>query len=259
MAENQREQIALHRRVAHGYERRYGDAASRAFHRAWHAELALELPRGARVLEIGCGTGELLADLAAREDLRLRVLGLDLSADMLERARARARDAALVRGDGERLPFAARSFDALLLKGCLHHLRDHAGFLAEARRVLRAGGRLVLSEPIEDAPWIRLARRALHRLRAHAFDREDRAFRTRELERLCRGAGFALEASRPFGWAAYALAGFPDHLPALRYLPGKGLLARGLLALDAAVLALPPASILSFQRVIVARAPEESA
>ncbi len=256
MIRNQRAQIDLHRRIAPGYERRYGDAASRAFHAAWHRELLLDVPRGARVLEVGCGTGHLLADLLAREECAFEVVGLDLSADMLVRARERAGAAALVRGDGERLPFAAASFDALVLKGCLHHLRDHAGFLTEARRVLRPGGRVVLSEPIEDAPWIRLARSALHRLRAHAFDREDRAFRTREMERLVTAAGFALEASRPFGWLAYALAGFPDHLPALRWLPGKGWLARGLLALDAAVLALPLASILSFQRVVVARLEE---
>lgn len=253
MAENQRAQTELHRHLAPRYELRYADAASRAFHAAWHRDLVRELEPGARVLEIGCGTGRLLADLLDRQENRWEVVGLDLSVDMLQHARTHAADARCVLGDGERLPFAAMSFDALILKGCLHHLRDHRGFLLEARRVLRPGGRVILSEPIEDAPWIRMARAALHRWRAQAFDREDRAFRTRELEHLIKSCGFDLEASRPFGWLAYLCAGFPDHLPLLRWMPAAGWISRAFIALDAAVLAVPPLHLLAFQRVIVAR------
>lgn len=93
------------------------------------AELLVPLPAGARVLDLGCGTGWLAVRLAERG---WRVVGLDPSAAMLERAAARL---PVVRGDGLRLPFADGAFDAVCITAVLDFVEDPAALLREARRV----------------------------------------------------------------------------------------------------------------------------
>lgn len=253
MAENQEAQIELHQRLAARYVLRYGTAASRVFYRDWHASLWNEVDGGVgapRVLDLACGTGALLEHAPRRP--ALPPVGLDLSPDMLAVARAKGLDVRWVRADAEHLPFGSARFDAVFLKGCLHHLRDHECLLRDVWRVLVPGGLAIVSEPQEDAPWVRWARRALYKL-SRGFDPDDRGFRTRELERMVEGAGFHLVASRPYGIFAYAAAGFPDHLPVLRWLPGAGIASRCLVTLDRALLSFPPFSCLAFQRILVAR------
>ncbi|SDL70676.1 class I SAM-dependent methyltransferase [Tessaracoccus oleiagri] len=98
--------------------------------------------RGRHVLDIGCGAGPLAADLVERG---ARVSGFDSSPAMLEIARRRLGDRADLRvADlGEPLPYDDESFDVACAALVLHYLRDWEGPLAEIRRVLRPGGRLV--------------------------------------------------------------------------------------------------------------------
>lgn len=93
-----------------------------------------------RVLEVGCGTGHWLRVVA---DADVRVAGLDPSANMLQCARTRAPAGALIRAVAERLPCRDAVFERLYCINALHHFDDQPGFIAEARRVLTAGGRLV--------------------------------------------------------------------------------------------------------------------
>jgi ubiquinone/menaquinone biosynthesis C-methylase UbiE len=105
---------------------------------------------GEVVLDPGCGTGWQAAGL--RRTLGARpgagpVLGVDLSAGMLRRARA-AGAGPLLQADATRLPLAAGSVDLVVTRGVLHHLPDVVAALAEWRRVLRPGGAVVVvSEP----------------------------------------------------------------------------------------------------------------
>lgn len=92
------------------------------------------------VLEVGCGTGHWLKVLTGRTGF---LAGLDLSANMLQRARAEAPATPLVRGRAETLPYRAQSFDRVFCINAFHHFADKPGFLAEARRVLRPGGGLI--------------------------------------------------------------------------------------------------------------------
>lgn len=94
---------------------------------------------GKRVLEVGCGTGKWLSEVAA---LGCDVAGLDPSAEMLARAQA-VFGADLRLGVAERLPWANSTFDAVLYVNALHHFSDPGGAIREAARVLRAGGRLL--------------------------------------------------------------------------------------------------------------------
>ncbi len=100
---------------------------------------ALSGAPGRELLDIGGGTGNYAQALAAEG---WRALVLDRSPEML--AHARAKGLATVAGEAERLPFADASFDAAMLVAMIHHVERPALALAEARRVLRPGGRLAL-------------------------------------------------------------------------------------------------------------------
>lgn len=97
-----------------------------------------------RVLEVGVGTGLNLGHYAAH----VRLVAVDIDPAMLAVARGRAaeqaRQAALVRADGGRLPFAAASFDTVVSTLAICEVGDRSAALAEMYRVLRPGGRLLL-------------------------------------------------------------------------------------------------------------------
>jgi demethylmenaquinone methyltransferase/2-methoxy-6-polyprenyl-1,4-benzoquinol methylase len=119
-------------------------------HHEWRRAAAIELVRpGDRVVDVGCGTGDLsfaCLELGARS-----VLGLDFAAPMLTRARAKAAargvtGATFALGDATRLPLADESVDGWCAAFVVRNIPDLDGALAEARRVLRPGGRLAILE-----------------------------------------------------------------------------------------------------------------
>ncbi len=108
-----------------------------------------------RMLDVGCGTGSLLALVAEMPAAELLV-GLDYSAEMVARAAGKFTQATgrerlqAVHGDSERLPFAAESFDVLTCCNSFHHYPHQSAVLREFRRVLRPGGLLVLIDGFRD-------------------------------------------------------------------------------------------------------------
>ncbi len=100
---------------------------------------------GERVLDLGCGTGDLAADLAAAG---AHVTGADVAQAALARARGRhpALDLQLVPIDGP-LPFADGAFDVVWSSEVIEHVADTARWLSEVRRVLVPRGRLLLTTP----------------------------------------------------------------------------------------------------------------
>jgi ubiquinone/menaquinone biosynthesis C-methylase UbiE len=106
---------------------------------------------GARILDIGCGTGSdarLLAELVAPDG---QVVGIDVSEVMIAQARARTQDMALPVafecGDGCQLRFPDASFDGCYAIRTFQHVPDPQAMLAEMIRVMRAGGRLAIADP----------------------------------------------------------------------------------------------------------------
>ncbi|GAA2820044.1 class I SAM-dependent methyltransferase [Streptomyces showdoensis] len=99
---------------------------------------------GRRILDAGCGAGPLTAALRDRGAL---VTGMDASAGMLALARRRLGDAVPLHVADLRdpLPFADGAFDDVVASLVLHYLADWGPTLAEFRRVLRPGGRLIAS------------------------------------------------------------------------------------------------------------------
>ena len=96
--------------------------------------------------DLGCGTGQGAATLAP---FVKQVIAVDRSSDMLDAARRRVQDLPNVdvrRGELEALPIQDSALDAATLLLVLHHLPDPAEALAEAARVLRPGGRLLISD-----------------------------------------------------------------------------------------------------------------
>ena len=106
-------------------------------------------PRMAAFLDIGTGTGRLLELVAPEAE---RAIGVDMSRDMLALARARLAErgladrAAVRQADMYRLPFADAAFDAVALQMVLHYAEDPAAAVAEAARVLRPGGVLLIAD-----------------------------------------------------------------------------------------------------------------
>ena len=108
-----------------------------------------------RALDVGCGTGTLLA-LCAADPAAERLVGLDYSPEMTRRAAAKFAASAhaprlhAVNGDSERLPFAEGSFDVITCCNSFHHYPHQAAVLRGFRRALRPGGLLVLIDGFRD-------------------------------------------------------------------------------------------------------------
>jgi len=105
------------------------------------------------VLEVAVGTGSNLACYPSG----LRITGIDLSPRMLDLARQYAAqlgvDVTLQEGDAQRLPFDDESFDTVVCTLALCGIPDHRAAIAEMKRVLRPGGRLVLLDHVGSTWW----------------------------------------------------------------------------------------------------------
>jgi demethylmenaquinone methyltransferase/2-methoxy-6-polyprenyl-1,4-benzoquinol methylase len=106
---------------------------------------ALDLPPGARVLDVAAGTGDLCRELRRSG---LQPVGVDLSWGMLSHART---SAPLVQGDALRLPVPDGAVDGVTSGFALRNFVDLGGFFDEAARILRPGGRVSLLDVAEPA------------------------------------------------------------------------------------------------------------
>ena len=103
---------------------------------------AVEASRGIKALDLCCGHGNVSAGLVKAG---ARVTGLDFSLAMLEMARLTVPEAQFFEGDAMDLDFDDQSFDAVTIGFGIPHVPDPPKVIAEARRVLRPGGRLAFS------------------------------------------------------------------------------------------------------------------
>jgi len=151
-----------------------GDYQYRALHsghpmqRFWHGgKLTMidelirpHLEPGSRLLEIGCGAGNLLLQASVRGSFPA---ALDLSMHALDFVRSRLREAmtgpdsprdfGCLQAIGEFLPLTESSFDCILLSEVIEHLEAPQVSIREAARVLRPGGRLLITTPNYRSLW----------------------------------------------------------------------------------------------------------
>src|SRR6478609_11465300 len=146
---------------------------------------------GERVLDLGCGDGAFAAELVRAGCL---VTMADVADEALRRARARAPKAeAVALVEGAPLPFGEDAFDVVWAGEVLEHVADVVGLLAEVRRVLRWGGRLLVTTPAHGPVSLAaLALRGRRAVDAHFDPRADhlRFFTAGTLREVLTDAGF---------------------------------------------------------------------
>jgi len=101
-------------------------------------ELKTLLPKDARVLDVGCGTGDLSIELF--ENTAAEVTGIDFCGPMLKLAKSKAHQLQFIEGDALNLPFAEASFEGLTIGFALRNLADVDRGLRELLRVLKPNG-----------------------------------------------------------------------------------------------------------------------
>jgi SAM-dependent methyltransferase len=104
---------------------------------------------GKTLLELGCGDGRLTALLASKVEA---ITAIDPDDNSIEAARKNVNGVTFLVGSGEKLDFANESFDIVLFSYSLHH-QDCVKALAEAKRVLRQDGHILIIEPTSDGEF----------------------------------------------------------------------------------------------------------
>lgn len=187
------------------------------FYRHVAGLLAQSAPPGARVLDVGCGNGRLLREMAkARPDLEL--YGFDVAAASVRASRTGDASYHVVQASGLQLPFPSGSFDAVTMVEMLEHLKDPVGGLREAARLVRRAGRVLITVPNLSAwdPFWRMAEAlpidvvrqiflpSEHPLRT--LQPIDTAYTYAELVDLVRRAGLHITAQHGRAYFPYLLA-----------------------------------------------------
>jgi ubiquinone/menaquinone biosynthesis C-methylase UbiE len=202
---------AVQERLAGILELRAADPQQRALLDAYLAEV--DFPPGARVLEIGCGTGAVTRVLARWPGVA-EAVGVDPSPVFIAKARELAtalENAAFEEADGRALRFPDHDFDAVVVHTTLCHVPQPERVLAEASRVLRPGGTLALCDGDYDTITVALGEHdplqaCIEAVKA-AFVNDP--WLVRRLPALLRSAGFEQLGSRSHG---YLQTSSPEYL-----------------------------------------------
>jgi Methylase involved in ubiquinone/menaquinone biosynthesis len=123
--------------IAGIYDTHYDRPRGRSYHTHISTHVMEALPKGGRLLDIGCGTGLFVGKYLQNGG---SAVGIDISRNMIEKARVRCPGSPFILGTGEGLPFCDDSFDAVSSLLVFTYLKDPEAMLSEACRVLKPGG-----------------------------------------------------------------------------------------------------------------------
>lgn len=106
---------------------------------------SIEINKGDKLLDVACGTGEILYRL---HDKQVKEYGIDIDDKMLNVARRKCPEAGFQNGTCDSLPYEDEYFDVATTCMAYHHFDNRRGFEMEAGRVLKSGGYLYIADPI---------------------------------------------------------------------------------------------------------------
>lgn len=139
-----------------------------------------------KILDLGCGTGNILMKLA--DDKNLSLYGLDISEKMIETARKNLGDKAELKvGDSEYMPWEDNYFDVIVCNASFHHYPNPKKVLLEMRRVLKSDGTLIIGDPTMPVVF----RQLMNLFCSASKDGDYRIYSKREIEKLLKDCGFA--------------------------------------------------------------------
>lgn len=209
-------------------EVRYKLPYSAMYHAWWSERMLSFLTQKGRILDNGCGVGNMLESLSDED-----IVGLDISGKMLTKAKTRG--SKLVCGNSLCLPFADCSFDIVLGRSLLHHLPDPARGIDEIYRVLKWGGEIVIADTNKSV-FSTLPRKMLGK--GKHFSDDHKNFSATELISIL-VRKFHIDNVHYFGYIAYPLIGFPDLVPVFKFVPFNTFVARQLITIDELISKIP--------------------
>jgi ubiquinone/menaquinone biosynthesis C-methylase UbiE len=153
---------------------------------------ALNMPEKitGEVLDIGCGAGHLLQLMQTRAIEPVHFFGVDISPKLVESTRQKNPKSEVMVGDAESLAYPDKKFDLIFMTECLEHLLNFDKAISEANRVLKTGGRFVVTVPNRD--WLQYDfYKPFMEANVHQ-PVDDHYFRVTELEELLNNNGFKI-------------------------------------------------------------------
>jgi len=232
------EERLVQKHLLDNYHERYETPYGKLYQQYWNQALLKNMPQDIdqSVLDLGCGTGFFLKELANRYK---SVYGLDISPELINSIRIDSPNLkSLIVGDAEDIAYPDNIFDLVFSRGVLHHLPDPEKSICSVHRKLKKGGWFVVSEPCHDSVLLRLPRKIIVK-QSEDFSEIHRAFPSRYLVSLLNEAGFEVKSIERFGFIALPVCGMSDHSKIIRYLPGKALITRFLIGLDSLLSKVP--------------------
>jgi ubiquinone/menaquinone biosynthesis C-methylase UbiE len=217
-----------------------------------HLFAAAEIAPGMRILDAGCGTGGTCAALdAAFDGLSLTGVNIDVRELALARRRLRTSRASAVEwieGDACAMPLPDGDFDLVLAVETIMFFRSRRRFFAEARRVLRPGGALLVVDFLPAAPLraaLAVWDRTLGRLCALIYPQTNLRGSVAAYRRIAAATGFRLV--RALDWTRHTLPTYPAARRILRRINGAGFRASAIQVANAATEGLCRAGLLRYQ------------
>jgi SAM-dependent methyltransferase len=165
---------------------------------------------GKKLLDVGCGTGETIV-FTKHWGKGFLVWGVDKSPVAVKYAKSRGLTKAVV-GNGAKLPFLDNYFDGVLLLDVLEHVENRKRVISEIKRVLKPGGKVLITGPALKFMWSKHDVGQGHKLR----------FSVGEMEKLAREAGMSMEK---VGYFNFVLSGPIILVRMLSNVPGLGWMA----------------------------------
>ena len=153
--------------------------------------MAIEKNWHGAVLDAGCGQAPILQKL---QDLKFkygkitRLVGIDISDKLLEMARQKVPEADIIKADIDKMPFAENSFDFIVMVDVFQYLLDFGQALAEIRRVLKPGGKFIVTVPNKN--WLLFESYIKRRKNIQPI--EDHFFTFNEMAGLLKKYGFGI-------------------------------------------------------------------